>query len=126
MNPGVRLGAYEVMGEIGRGGMGVVLRGRGPDGRDVAIKVLLKPGARDALPRFEREMRLLAAVGGEEAGFVPLLASGESREGPWLAMPFVGGGTLRDQLDEGPLPIDRVVTLGRALADALGRAHEKG
>jgi serine/threonine-protein kinase len=121
----VKLGDYEVEGEIGRGGMGVVLRARAPDGRTVAIKVLSSTGARHSVERFQRERRLLGSLG-EEQGFVPLLDSGDSPRGPFLVMPFVGGGTLRDRIERGPLPEADVLAIGRAVATAMGRAHALG
>jgi len=121
----VKIGPYDVLREIGRGGMGSVLRARGPDGRDVAIKLLLRPEARNSAARFERERRILASLG-EAEGFVPLLDSGTSPQGPYIVMPFVGGGTLRLRLAEGPLEIDETLALGKALAAAIGRAHARG
>jgi WD40 repeat protein len=105
--------------------MGVVLRGRGPDGRVVALKYLLNLGKKDAIARFERERRLLASLG-EEQGFVPLLDFGDSQRGPWFAMPFLEGGTLRNKLVMGRLGIEETVALGVQLARALGRAHAVG
>ncbi len=120
----MRIGRYDVTGEIGRGGMGVVLRGRAPDGRDVAIKVLSHQ-KRDAHARFEREGRLLTALG-EAQGFVPCLEVGESPTGPFIVMPFVEGGTLRERIARGAMPIDEAVRLIQELAVSVGRAHERG
>ncbi|MEZ0229553.1 MAG: serine/threonine-protein kinase, partial [Planctomycetota bacterium] len=119
----MRIGRYDVTGEIGRGGMGVVLRGRSPDGRDVAIK-LLQHERRDAHARFQREGRLLAALG-EAQGFVPCLEVGESPNGPFIVMPFVEGGTLRERMRK-EMPIDEAVALAVSLATSVGRAHERG
>jgi WD40 repeat protein len=121
----MRLGTYEVMGELGRGGMGVVLRARAADGRDVAIKVLLKPGSANAVARFDRERRLLAGLGKAE-GFVALLDAGSSPKGPYVVMPFVAGGTLRAKLTNGPLGVEETAALGEALATSLGKAHALG
>jgi WD40 repeat protein len=120
----MRLGAYEVLGEIGRGGMGVVYRARGRGPNDFAIKLVQSrdPGA---LARFEREGRLLASLG-EEAGFVPLVEAGMSPAGPFFVMPFLSGGTLRDRIRRGPLSVDETVALGRDLGAALGRTHALG
>jgi serine/threonine-protein kinase len=118
-------GPYQVTGEIGRGGMGAVFRGRAPDGRDVAIKLLLATNARAGVERFDRERRLLSSLG-ESSGFVPLLDAGSGGSGPYLVMPFVSGGTLRDRLRTGPLPTDEAVTLVRAIAESVGRAHARG
>ena len=118
----MKIGPYEVLGELGRGGMGAVYRVRRPDGGDAALKLLLRT---DGFARFERERRLLASLG-EKEGFVGLLDAGISPEGAWLVMPFVPGGTLRKKLEAGPLGVEETVALGTGLATALGHAHERG
>src|SRR5581483_10808385 len=122
--PPVKVGPYELLSEIGRGGLGAVYRARTADGRIVALKRLIRVDG-ERLTRFERERRLLASLG-EAQGFVPLVDAGSGREGPWLVMPLVGGGTLRDRLRRGPLSVAETLELGVALATALGRAHEQG
>ena len=119
----MRVGPYEVLDELGRGGMGVVFRVRGPSG-EAALKVLHRADPA-AFARFERERRLLGAFG-EEHGFVGLLDAGSSPEAAWLVMPFVPGGTLRARLEAGPLGVEETVALGIALGTALGAAHERG
>ncbi len=120
----MRIGSYELLGEIGRGGVGAVHRARSADGRDVALKVLLRTDA-ERVARFERERRLLASFG-EAEGFVPLLDAGSTPHGPFLVMPFVPGGTLRAKLAQGPLGVAESLGLARSLAAALARAHERG
>ncbi len=120
----MRIGSYDVLGELGRGGMGVVYRVRAPDGRELALKLLLKVD-RGTFARFERERRLLASLG-EKEGFVGLLDSGSSAEGAWLLMPLAPGGTLRKKLEAGPLGVEETVALGLQLATALGAAHARG
>src|SRR5262249_39215198 len=119
------IGPYEVVRELGRGGMGVVLQARAPDGRDVAVKVLLDPNKTGAADRFEREGRLLKSLG-EAEGFVPLVDSGDSPFGPWIAMPFVSGGTLRSRLAKGRLDLAEAIAVAIAISRAVGRAHERG
>ncbi len=119
-----RFGPYDVVGELGRGGFATVLRARSPAGADVAVKVLHQADA-SARQRFERERRLLALLG-EEEGFVPYLDAGEANGLLYVVMPFVDGGTLRDRLERGPLPVAEVARLGAALAEAIGRAHARG
>src|SRR5579883_1275975 len=120
----MRIGPYEVLDEIGRGGIGVVFGARAPDGRVVAIKLLQRQDG-SKTQRFDRERRILEALS-ERDGFVPLIDSGESSQGPYLVMPFVEGGTLRRRLGRGPLGIDEAVALGIELATAIGRAHALG
>ncbi len=121
----MKLGPYEVVSQIGRGGAGLVLRVRAPDGRDLALKVLASGTSPEVRARFERERRLLASFG-EADGFVPLLDVVETPNGSGLVMPYVAGGTLRARLEDGKLGVDATVTLGRALASALGKAHSRG
>jgi hypothetical protein len=104
--------------------MGVVYRARSAEGRDVAVKLLARidPAKR---ARFERERRIQEKLG-EQEGFVPILGGGDSSAGPYLVMPFVGGGSLREKLRQGKLPLEQALTLGRVLARTLGRAHALG
>jgi hypothetical protein len=120
----MRIGPYEVVATLGKGGTGVVHAARSPDGRAVAVKVLRRCDG-EIVARFERERRLLAALG-EAEGFVPLLDAGTTPEGPYLVMPLVPGGTLRRKLEAGRLAIDETVALGRRLGLALGAAHARG
>ncbi len=120
----MRVGPYEVLNELGRGGMGVVYRVRAPDGREAALKLLLKADE-TAFSRFERERRLLESLG-EDSGFVGLLDAGRSPQGAWLVMPYVPGGTLRRRIRDAPLGVEETVALGIELATALGLAHARG
>ena len=119
-----RLGSYEIVREVGRGGLGLVFEARSPAGERVAVKLLARTDAA-SVARFGRERRLLASFT-EESGFVPLLDGGEAPSGPFLVMPFVAGGTLRDRLDGKPWPPERVAELGRTLGRALQEAHARG
>ncbi|MBI3724439.1 protein kinase, partial [bacterium] len=121
----MRLGPYEVVRVVGKGGMGAVLEARSSEGRRLAIKVLLASVTETGAERFERERRLLSSLS-ESEGFVPLVDSGKDRGRSYLVMPFLEGGTLRDRLVRGKLAIEETLALGRALASAIGRAHERG
>ena len=120
----MKIGSYEILGEIGRGGMGTVHEARAPDGRAVAIKLLLQIDA-SSVARFEREQRILGDLGAER-GFVPLLESGVHQGRPYVVMPYLPGGTLKERLRRGPLTVAEARTLGVVLARAIGAAHERG
>ncbi len=120
---GRSIGGYELLAEIGRGGLGTVHRARARDGREVALKVLSAGATEEQLAAFERERRLLS-VFGESEGFVPILDSGTNP--PFLVMPLLEGGTLESRLARGPLPVAEAVRIAAHLAKALGHAHERG
>jgi serine/threonine protein kinase/Tfp pilus assembly protein PilF len=118
------VGPYTVLSPLGHGGAGSVYRARARGGADVAVK-LLRRASPEALARFERERRLLASFR-EEDGFVPLLDAGTSEQGPYIVMPLVEGGTLRDGFARGPFSVEEALELGRALGRALAAAHARG
>jgi hypothetical protein len=117
---------YELLEEIGRGGVGTVHRARAADGRVVAVKRLtLAPDAHELL-RFVREQRLAQLLSDTE-GFVPVLDTYTDAAGaPCMVLPYLPGGTLRDRLRRGPLSPAETLRIGRAVARALGQAHAAG
>jgi len=125
--PGTQLGSYEILAPLGAGGMGEVYRARDTRlGRDVALKVLPDGVADDAgrLARFELEARTVASLNHPN---IVVLHSIEDASGTrFLTMELVEGRSLAADVAPGGLPIERVVELGAALADALAAAHEKG
>jgi serine/threonine protein kinase len=120
----VKVGKYEVESEVGRGGMGVVYRAHDASGRTVAVKVVRDKDGANTMARFERERRLANELV-EDDGFVPLLDAGVCDEGPFLVMPYLRRGTLRERLGHA-WTVGETLTLGRALARALVRAHAHG
>ena len=118
----MRIGTYELLAELGRGGMGVVHRARAADGREVAVKVFTQEIDE---PLAEREARLLSTLS-EAEGFVPVLDSGREAGKRFIVMPVLEGGTLRDRLRKGPLEPEEAAALVARLARAMGRAHERG
>ena len=124
---GVRLGPYEVAGSIGAGGMGEVYRARDPRlGRDVAIKVLPQHLANDpdALARFEREARAIAAL--SHPNILAIYDVGSDRGLTYAVMELLEGETLRSRLARGALPWRDAAEIGAAIADGLSTAHAKG
>ncbi len=102
LNPGTRLGVYEVAAKIGEGGMGEVYRARDTTlDRDVAIKVLPDAFASDPerLARFEREAKVLASLNPPNIGAIyGLETSGDTRA---LVLELVEGPTLADRIKQG-------------------------
>ncbi|HKI19154.1 MAG TPA: protein kinase, partial [Isosphaeraceae bacterium] len=123
-----RLGPYEVVEFLGRGGMGLVLKARDPAlDRMVAIKVLTPALAHGATARrrFAREARAVAAVGNEH--IVAIHAVDDFRGLPYLVMQYVPGRSLQDRLDaSGPLEVKEILRIGIQVARALAAAHAQG
>jgi len=119
-------GRYRLERELGEGGMATVYLARDVrHDRNVAIKVL-KPelAASVGAGRFLREIRTTANL--RHPHIVPLFDSGEADGFLFYVMPLIEGETLRDLLDrEGPLPIDRAVSIAAEVAGALSYAHER-
>jgi serine/threonine-protein kinase len=119
-------GRYELMRELGRGGMAVVFLARDlRHGRDVAIKVLEpRDGDASAIRRFLREIGIAARL--THPHVLGLHDSGESEGSPYYVMPYVPGRSLRERLQvEGPLPVDECVRIARELAAGLEYAHRQ-
>jgi serine/threonine-protein kinase len=124
---GTRIGAFEITGALGAGGMGEVYRARDTRlQRDVALKILPALFAADAdrLARFEREAQILASLNHTH---IAAIYGIESRgEQPVLVLELVEGPTLADRIAHGPIPQDETVSIARQIADALESAHEQG
>jgi serine/threonine-protein kinase len=125
------IGRYEILGELGSGAMGSVLRARDPImGRVVAIKSihaasLAGDQAAEFRERFYREARAAGAL--SHPGIVPVFDVGENNGSPYLVMELVQGRTLDVALKHGErYTIERVCEIGQQIAEALGFAHRKG
>ena len=127
LEPGQRLGRYEVRGLLGTGGMGRVYRALDPVlGRDVAIKALADEVRDDpaSLRRFEQEARALANLNHPN---VATIYGFELLDGaPYLVLELVEGETLQDRLARGHLPRREAVDVARQVAEGLEEAHHKG
>jgi serine/threonine protein kinase len=124
---GTRLGSYEVVAQIGAGGMGEVYQAHDTKlGRDVAIKVLPEAFAHDAerLSRFQREAKMLAALNHPNIATIHGLE--QSGGTSYLVMELVSGETLAERVKrEGPVPVEEALTIAKQIAEALEAAHEK-
>ncbi len=120
-------GDYELFGEIGRGGMGVVYKARQLGTQRIVALKFLSGGAlasRDAVHRFHTEARAAALL--EHPGIVPIHEAGMHDGHYFLAMRFVGGGSLADLAKRGPLPPRRVAEIMMGIAAAVQFAHARG
>ncbi|HET8627635.1 MAG TPA: serine/threonine-protein kinase [Thermomicrobiales bacterium] len=121
------LGAYRLAGRIGQGGMGEVYRARHLKlGREAAVKVLPLnlAGMADMLARFEREAASAAAL--QHPHILAVWDYGEHHGMPYLVMPYIAGGTLKDRLRERRLSAGEIAEFLRQMAAALDYAHERG
>ena len=124
LDPGTRLGPYEILAPLGAGGMGEVYRARDTRlDRLVAVKVLPDATSAHALERFEREAKAIAAL--NHPGICAIYDIGASPV-PFLVMELLDGETLHQRLARGPMDTQGLVDTGLALADALAAAHAKG
>jgi serine/threonine-protein kinase len=124
--PGTRLGSYEVVAQIGAGGMGEVYRAHDTKlARDVAIKILPANFVNDPerLSRFQREARMLAAL--NHPNIATIYGLEQSDGVTCLVMELVPGETLAERVKAGPTAIEEALKIAAQIAEALEAAHEK-
>ena len=127
LQPGTKLGVYEITAQIGAGGMGEVYRAHDTTlDRDIAIKVLPEAFATDPerLARFEREAKVLASL--NHPNIAAIYGLEKSGEAPALILELVEGPTLQDRIAQGPIPLVEALPIARQIAEALEAAHERG
>ena len=123
---GNRLGPYEILASIGAGGMGEVYRARDTRlGREVAIKILPEEfaGDEDRMRRFGQEARAVAAL--NHPNVLSIHDTGVDNGIAYLVSELLEGESLRQRLQEGPIPARKAVDFARQVADGLAAAHEK-
>ena len=122
---GTKLGTYEIVDLLGKGGMGEVYRAFDSKlKRQVAIKVLPDGFSHDAQLRFQREAEVLASLNNPHiAAIYNLEDFGQSR---FLVLELVEGDTVADRVARGPIPTNESLDIARQVAEALEAAHEKG
>jgi len=128
LEPGARIGPYEVREPLGEGGMGEVYRARDTAlGRDVALKILPNAFAadNDRLARFEREAQALASLNHPNIAQVYAIERIDAG-GRAIVMELVEGEDLSERIARGAIPLDEALPLARQIALALEAAHEAG
>ncbi|HEX4440625.1 MAG TPA: protein kinase, partial [Thermoanaerobaculia bacterium] len=129
LSAGSRLGPYEILGQIGAGGMGEVYRARDPRlGRDVAIKVLPASFSTDAdrLRRFEQEAKAAGLLNHPNITIVYDIGTNSSDGAPYVVQELLEGETLRSELASGRFSPRKAIDYGIQIAHGLAAAHDKG
>src|SRR5450755_4675339 len=109
---GAKLGPYEILAQIGAGGMGEVYRARDPRlGRDVALKTLPEDVSREPrrAARFEREARAASAL--NHPNIISVYDVGREDDIAYIVSELVDGESLRHTIAEGPVPVRRVIEI---------------
>ena len=122
-----RFGDYELVQELGRGGMGVVYRARQLSlAREVALKMVLRGNlaSKADLERFQAEAQAAAKL--DHSAIVPVYEVGEQGGRPYFTMKHIAGTTLAQRLAQGPLPAKEAATILAAVAHGIHFAHTHG
>ena len=127
LSPGTRFGIYEILQQLGAGGMGEVYRAKDTRlNREVAIKTLSldRLSQPEALARLEKEARSACAL--NHPNIVTIYELGQVNGTRYIAMELVDGETVRQMLCSGPIPFRKAVSIAVQIAEALAKAHEVG
>ena len=124
-NVGRTVGGFRLTGVLGQGGMGVVYRATGPDGRPAAVKLMLQAylDGPEILQRFQREARIRI----EHPNICQVLGAGTDEKGtPYIAFELLEGESLDRRLERGTLSPAEAVELGVQVCRGLAAAHDSG
>jgi serine/threonine protein kinase len=125
--PPHQVGAYEILGEVGRGGMGVVYRTRHIGlNRPAAVKMVLAGRLADKSDRLRLRLEAELSARIRHPNVVHVYDVGEYEGSPYLAMEWIAGGTLEDRLTDRPWAADDAARLVQTVAEAVQAAHEEG
>jgi serine/threonine protein kinase/Tol biopolymer transport system component len=124
---GRTVGSYQVLGELGRGGMGEVYLAFDDDlKRKIALKFLRAEltGDRRRLRRFQQEARAASAL--NHPNILTVFEIGQMDDQQFIATEFVEGQTLRDFMNQGQIPVGQIVDIALQIGSALSAAHAVG
>ena len=125
---GRQIGAYRILEEIGRGGMGAVFLAVRADGeyqKKVAIKILPPDVGKNEVDRFRRERQILADL--DHHNIARLIDAGTTDGVPWVVMDYVEGKSLRTIIEEQvTIPLEPVIEITRQICSGLAAAHDMG
>lgn len=122
---GQTLGQYRLEAPLGQGGMATVYRGRGPDGRSVAVKVISTETENlEFRTRFEREIKVSHTL--KHPNVVEVVDWGQDDQRVYLVLELVDGQSMRDLLPAEGLPVAQALEWSEAICSALEYAHDRG
>jgi serine/threonine protein kinase/Tfp pilus assembly protein PilF len=124
---GLKVGSFEIIEMIGRGGMGVVYLARDTKlDRSVAIKSIPHEllGDSTARMRFKREAKLLASLNHPNIAVIHDII--EQDDSGYLVLEYIPGQTLTERIAQKPIKLQEALSIGRQVAEAISAAHEKG
>lgn len=125
--PSCRLGEYELIEELGRGTTGIVFRARQESlNREVALKVVVASSLATAAERERFQLEAETAAQLRHPNIVPIFEIGRSANLDYYSMALVGGGTLAQVIEQGPLDRRHAVQLIITIAHAVHAAHQHG
>ena len=127
IEPGTRLGRYEIRSKLGEGGMGEVYRAHDPKmNREVAIKVLPAAASadKDRLARFEQEAQAAGAL--NHPNILAVYDLGAHDSSPYIVSELLEGESLRERLNDGSVAHRKAIDYALQIAHGLSAAHEKG
>ncbi|MBN1312892.1 MAG: serine/threonine protein kinase [Anaerolineae bacterium] len=122
-----KIGRYEIISELGRGGMAVVYLARDPlMKREVAVKVLPRQFtfSEQFRARFRREAEVIAAL--EHPNVVPIYDFGEHDDLPYIVMRYMPGGSLAERIGQAPFSLKDTIAILERIGSALDDAHNRG
>jgi serine/threonine-protein kinase len=124
-----QIGRYRILGELGRGAMGVVYRAEDPSlDRVVALKTISLANADEDRKSYEKRFLLEAKAAGKltHPNIVTIFDYGEEEDLAYMAMELLEGADLRTRMRQGALPAQEALEIALQVADGLGFAHETG
>src|SRR5262245_13036484 len=124
-----RIGRYRIMGELGRGAMGIVYKAEDPNlDRIVALKTIILEDDAEGRKEYQKRFFLEAKAAGKlnHPNIVTAFDFGEEDGVAYLAMELIEGADLRERLKQGALPPAEAVDVAQQVAEGLGYAHERG
>lgn len=126
-DPPSSIGEYDLIEELGRGGMGIVYKARQKNlDRSVALKMMLGGTAATAQDqqRFRQEAEAVAKL--DHPNIVPVYEVGETSGQLYFSMKYISGHTLAQRLQQGPIAIKETIRIMASLCDAISEAHKHG